>query len=619
MIRGKAWLLATAVILMLSLFQSSLTPRSTFSHSTDNSLRAVSQSTHSPFNITDNANFSEMGWPGSGTEEDPYVIEDILIEDNDYCAYIANTTAYFEIRNSIFRGNGSTEGVIIHNVTHAGIIECSIQDCNIGLGLYSVNFSAVRACDIGQCNRGIDGFLLKGCKITDNYIGLCIYCMAVDDAAESVIAHNTIENSFGVGLVVIRSGFNCGITNNTINRISNDSWGAGMYLAHAIGWDIEDNEIANATVGILSVFSRFCLIEENTITDMAGTGILLSYERESIVRYNLVQRSLSGIALQECQDIAAFGNEFHAIGLTDFHLIGSRSCSISNNSLERGILIWDHRIIPDVLFWEHAIYDNTMSDGELVYLSGQENLHLDSEDVAQLILVNCNNVSVSGATLQDGTWGAVIAYSQRCSIHESELVDNNLGGVYVCCSQDVVISQNTITGNRQYPGLENGGIKLRVAYGCNITGNRVYKNEGDGVLLNESSGCLIYNNLVANNTGYGIRVDGNNNLVYGNAIGWNAAGNAYCDGFGNFWYSAEQEVGNYWSDYEGEESYAIEGNADSVDRYSNSLTDFLLTTPISEDERNDALQDFHIPFIAFLLTVGVAVIALVILHKKGWF
>jgi parallel beta-helix repeat protein len=559
-----------------------------------------------------------MGWPGSGAEEDPYIIEDISIEDDEYCVYIANTTAHFEIRNSIFRGNGSTRGVTLYNVTHAGIIDCSIQECSIGLGLYSPNGSKVKGCDIGQCSRGIDGFLLESCEITANYIWFCIYGMVVGDAANSVIQDNTIQASFGIGLLVIRNGFNCGVMNNTINRISDNPWGAGMYLTQAIGWNIEDNKIANATVGILSVSSKFCMVEENTITDMTGTGIVLSYDREGIVRYNGIQRSLSGIALQECQDIAAFGNEFHAIGLTDFHLIGSRSCSISNNSLERGILIWDHRTIPDVLFWEHTIYDNTLPDGELVYLSGEENLCLDSEDVAQVILVNCNNVSLSGATLQDGTWGAVIAYSQRCSIHESELVDNNLGGVYICCSQDVIISQNTITGNRQYPGLENGGIKLRVAYGCNITGNLVYKNEGDGVLLNESSGCLIYNNLVANNTGYGIRVDGNNNLVYGNAIGWNAAGNAFCDGFGNFWYFAEQELGNYWSDYEGEERYTIEGNADSEDRYPNSLTDFLLTTPISEDEETDMPQDLNVHLMAFLLTVGVALTALAVLRKKDW-
>jgi hypothetical protein len=62
---------------------------------------------HEPIVIHNNSDFSDQGWPGSGTFDDPYVIEGFNITDNATGISIRNTTVYFEIRNCIVSSSKS--------------------------------------------------------------------------------------------------------------------------------------------------------------------------------------------------------------------------------------------------------------------------------------------------------------------------------------------------------------------------------------------------------------------------------------------------------------------------------------------------------------------------------
>jgi hypothetical protein len=89
------------------------------------------------------------GWPGSGTESDPFIIENYTIEGTDegYCIYIGNTTNHFVIRNctvsnasysdqyqySQFSKYYGENGINLYNVEN-GILKDLSSSGNLGHG-----------------------------------------------------------------------------------------------------------------------------------------------------------------------------------------------------------------------------------------------------------------------------------------------------------------------------------------------------------------------------------------------------------------------------------------------------------------------------------------------------
>ena len=79
-------------------------------------------------------------------------------------------------------------------------------------------------------------------------------------------------------------------------------------------------------------------------------------------------------------------------------------------------------------------------------------------------------------------------------------------------------------------------------------------------------------NTIVNNTNYAIKLDSETNYttIYNNLLIDNNKGGlsqGYDDGIENTWYNSTFKIGNYWSDWNGTGSYAIDGAANSVDFY----------------------------------------------------
>ena len=73
---------------------------------------SVSYITSDSIEITSNSDFLNQGWPGTGTLEDPYVIENLQIISDRICISISGTTDHFIIKNCSLNsedlGNGIT-------------------------------------------------------------------------------------------------------------------------------------------------------------------------------------------------------------------------------------------------------------------------------------------------------------------------------------------------------------------------------------------------------------------------------------------------------------------------------------------------------------------------------
>ena len=137
---------------------------------------------HSPIVITNDDNFTHYGFSGTGTELDPYLIENLeIITGLQKAISITGTTKFFVIQDCYIDG-GSYYGIFIENV-------------NPG-------------------NAKVQRNILTGTDtLTSVYEGLAIYA---NDAPGTIIANNSLtENIQGI---MVRMSANCLIADNILSQ-----------------------------------------------------------------------------------------------------------------------------------------------------------------------------------------------------------------------------------------------------------------------------------------------------------------------------------------------------------------------------------------------------------------
>jgi parallel beta-helix repeat protein len=192
----------------------------------------------SSIEITSNAELAEDSSSGVGTRNDPYIIENKVIDSLD-CVRISNTNAFFIIRNSRFsNGLYDNPGIVIIdfvNVEHGKIENCYIHGGEVG-----VSFRAVRDCHVNNC------------MIYDAYDGVLI-----DNSENSTIANS---KSFGntIGMMITNAQ-HCDIINNSIYSNSErgiyiEAFSENITIAgNNIGWNTNANLLDN---GISTSFEK---------------------------------------------------------------------------------------------------------------------------------------------------------------------------------------------------------------------------------------------------------------------------------------------------------------------------------------------------------------------------
>ncbi len=94
---------------------------------------------------------------GSGTPDDPYVIEGWVIDTlgYDYGIYIDNTTAHFVIRNCVIRYPQEKAGIFLSAVKNGVIEGSAIWGGRVAIQLLATSEVTIRGNAIGYCDYGI--------------------------------------------------------------------------------------------------------------------------------------------------------------------------------------------------------------------------------------------------------------------------------------------------------------------------------------------------------------------------------------------------------------------------------------------------------------------------------
>jgi parallel beta-helix repeat protein len=162
---------------------------------------------HDPIFIENNDSFTSANGvtSGSGTQADPYIIENWVIDASSaHGIYIRNTTAYFIVRNCLVE-NGNKyydthTGIYLSNVANGRLEKNTCGNNGDGIRLeYSYNNVVIN----NTCSNGND-------------CGICLY-----HSPCSILDNNLCENNFSVGISLGYSD-NSVLTNNNCSNNTND-------------------------------------------------------------------------------------------------------------------------------------------------------------------------------------------------------------------------------------------------------------------------------------------------------------------------------------------------------------------------------------------------------------
>ncbi|OLS16616.1 MAG: hypothetical protein HeimC3_02420 [Candidatus Heimdallarchaeota archaeon LC_3] len=232
------------------IFSSSLKSFESFqrnSNKTDiSSLKSPLKITAGQISVHGDLGFFNPPWTGSGSTNDPYVINDC------------------DIRN-----NAGSAIEIIDTVSHFVIMNCYLFENDIGIYLHNAS-------------NGI----LQNNTIFDNNVGI-----VVGLSENTTLTANNIQFSFNEGLIFNVSSLthicNNTIVNNTI----------GINSAYSDYFEIKSNLIGVNGLGIKFVSSNRSIIFRNTIMNNTGYGVTISNSSyNNITQNNFLNNNRNGIS-----------------------------------------------------------------------------------------------------------------------------------------------------------------------------------------------------------------------------------------------------------------------------------------------------------------------------------
>jgi len=204
---------------------------------------------HAPIYINGNADFTipdPVNGGGSGTENDPYIIENWDISAGSANGIeVRNTTAYFIIRNCCVHDgkDNLNRGIYFDNVTNGEIENVTSENNGEGIRFSHSNSnniisSAITSSDnVNMHFYRSDNNTISGCTISNTYIGI-----ALELSSNDSISNCTVENHSDMGISLFDNSNNNIITNCTVRNN-----GYGICLSPGIS-PCSNNTIVNNTM-----------------------------------------------------------------------------------------------------------------------------------------------------------------------------------------------------------------------------------------------------------------------------------------------------------------------------------------------------------------------------------
>ncbi len=265
------------------------------------------QTNHNPISIDGNNDLinqaSVEGWLGSGTEENPYLIDGYSITNCNVSIAIKNTDIPFKITNCVLEQ--INWGIALSNVTNVHISGNTINNIvaeYYGIYLESSEGNFIKDNTIYDCQWvGIELDHSNNNTISSNTIYNCSYRgVLISNSNNTVVEENVVYNNRVHGIQfqalseddtpntndTLDTFFNIGcheaiIHNNTVygNTYS------GIEVDFSSNFTITENTVNNNKDGIV-LYGNNHIISNNTIYNNLDNGLLFRYTQKAVVNGN---------------------------------------------------------------------------------------------------------------------------------------------------------------------------------------------------------------------------------------------------------------------------------------------------------------------------------------------
>jgi parallel beta-helix repeat protein len=236
----------------------------------------VSYVDHDPIVINSNQSFANQHWPGSGTEEDPYVIAGLNITSNDICIFIYGTSVHFIIRNCIISSDSTSEerGIALTDVQHGSVESCVVSLHHIGVDIASCNNCSMRNNTISEGFTGIRLWYSEYCTLINNvFTDNAGYGIRIADCSNCTLQGNT-ANDNGMFGFRLNNADRMNLTKNVAANNGKHGFEIGYLLDSHSEWLPSDDcilhnnaAIGNGDSGYLLVSTRNCRLVENKASE----------------------------------------------------------------------------------------------------------------------------------------------------------------------------------------------------------------------------------------------------------------------------------------------------------------------------------------------------------------
>lgn len=344
--------------------------------------------------------------------------------------------------------------------------------------------------------------------------------------------------------------------NNTIrsNTVSNNSY-YGIYLDNAGYNTISDNVIETNRIGIYFVDSNYNTFTGNTISNNSFRGIWGSYSSNNTITENTVDFSgQTGIWLSYSSDNI----------LTDNRLFNNFNDAIrlhqdcSGNILTNNNMMYNSRGIVLSFANDNVVSDNNASENTWtgIFIESSDGNTLtgntsSKNDVVGIVLSSSNYSNVTNNITNSNGWiGIYLNKASYNTVSENLAESNDYFGCRIIESGNNTLSNNTIDGN-------NDGVEVWESDNNTLTGNAIRSNNRYGIHVRYSINNTLAGNTIAWNGQYGFYlVTSSSNEIYNNNFIDNAKQVYTLNSTNNFFSLDMPNGGNYWSDYNGQDTNA---------------------------------------------------------------
>jgi len=514
--------------------------------------------------IMNNDENSATNFPALWCESHHNVISNNRISFNDGTTIYLNHANNNSISNNTFNTWGP--GIRLYGSANNIIEFNNGTPASEGIYLSGSSDNIIRSNNISGSTMGIwlesfsNSNMILNNSCVSNTVGISTY----------VSENNTITNNYcGYNSVGIQSSYDwsSAIKNNHLYHNYNSGIEIDGSILGQISSVVSDNICINSSQGIYVIDRMHTQVERNICQFNTFEGIKITANDNFISNNRCDQNGQGGIIIggssntitnNECDSNMDYGIEILGSNNTVSHN-SLTSNGLSGISLDSALLntfkenrMYNCGLTIDGVYQSnydtHSIDPtNLVNNRPLYYIENVKN-GIILEDAGQVVLASCTNITISNQSIENTSIGIIVAYSTNVTIEGCSLDNNIIHGVQLHETYGSALSNNTIVNNSR------NGLYLKGS-SENILAHNTLSDNGNGTFFDAfSEDNLVYKNTIMDNLISGVTLisNSNSNDIYHNNIIDNHEQASDLSHY-NHW-STDQDEGNYWSDYLGDDN-----------------------------------------------------------------